>query len=101
MNAAVIGYARLNPAGYGLTSKASLFAPDSVAFWEPDESNPFNFADAASRPSDGASRRHSPTCIIGTFGGRVEWIPLRTFFQLSAATNRNRLWCSPDTRDGH
>lgn len=98
MNAAVIGYGRLADRR---PFKTRDFRLEDSLVWEPDEADPFHFNDAASLPSEGVSQRHNPACGLGIFRGGAVWIPVARFKGLAAETIRNRLWCAPDTQNGH
>ncbi|HIG29938.1 MAG TPA: type II secretion system protein [Verrucomicrobiales bacterium] len=102
MNGAVAGF-RNSP-----TFKISQYRPENGLFWEADERRPFNFNDASSSPgvimadgiaSEGVSARHSDGAVLGLFGGSVEYITFKNYFELTKL-KPGRLWCAPDTRNG-
>ncbi len=96
MNGAVIGYNLMRLP----TEKLANFRSEDVAFWETDESYPKYFNDGASFPREGVSARHSQGAINGTFGGSVSYIKFDDWYRQIADTNRNNLWCYPDSPDG-
>ena len=96
MNGAVIGYERMI---YPSIRMGNL-SPDAVAFWETDEDKPSFFNDGASFPWEGVSGRHSQGAINALFGGSVSYIKFDDWYRYAAETNKNRLWCYPDSTDG-
>lgn len=96
MNGAVIGYDRMAQPCVRL----SRFPPDAAALWETDEQVPHDFNDGASFPREGVSARHSQGAIHAAFGGPVGFIKFDDWYREAAQTNRNRLWCYPDSPDG-
>lgn len=96
MNGAVNGYKRiLQP-----TLRLNQMPVDGVAYWETDESEPKYFNDGASRPDEGVSPRHNQGAIMSRFGGTVEFIKLKAYYDEEALTNKNKLWCYPNSPDG-
>jgi len=85
----------------GNTFKLTLFRASDMLLWEPDESIPSYFDDCASTPDEGFSQKHSGGAVLGLFGGSVEFVKYKTYFQLVADRGKNSLWCFPYTRDGH
>ena len=96
MNGAVIGY--MNELQTPV--KLSLMRPTDCAFWETDETRPDYFNDGANYPSEGVSGRHRAGGIQATFGGTVNYIKLKDWYDEEADPNRNRLWCYPGSDDG-
>lgn len=101
MNAAVSGYNRnIFPC-----LPLSHMPPDGVVFWETDERYPWYFNDGANVPNEGVTARHSAGGSAATFSGAVEYWKFDSWHELSdqdpAATQKNRLWCYPDSPDGH
>ena len=96
MNGAVIGY-------HGINSpvKLAAFRPGDCTFWETDETEPYYFNDAANRPSEGVSARHSQGGIQAAFDSSVSYVRLADWYTEQSETTRNRLWCSPYTPQGH
>ncbi len=105
MNGAVIGFGKgPAPRTYPLSS----FLGDAVAFWESDESDPFQFNDAGAHPLDGVSRRHLGGCHVGRFDGGAEFWPGRRFRDEVRHLDEegkpskvpNPLWCNPGSPSG-
>lgn len=96
MNGAVIGYmSMIFP-----PVKLEQMQPEDCAFWETDETDPWNFNDGANYPREGVSPRHYQGGIQATFGGQVNYVRLQDWYKDVAATNKNRLWCYPLSADG-
>jgi hypothetical protein len=74
--------------------------PDDVAFWETDEKDPSYFNDGANFPEEGVSGRHENGAINATFGGSVSYVRLGAWYVQVYETNKNSLWCYPDSPDG-
>ncbi|HXP59524.1 MAG TPA: prepilin-type N-terminal cleavage/methylation domain-containing protein [Dongiaceae bacterium] len=89
-----------NRGAQGYTYKIYSFKATDMLFWESDDSNPGNFNDGASEPSEGWTQRHSGGAIIGLMDGHVEYIRAARYAQLVADPNRNSLWCYPDSATG-
>lgn len=96
MNGAVTGYNRV----IFPPVKLSSVQPDAVAFWETDEKEPRYFNDGANYPEEGVSTRHLNGAINAAFGGSVSYIRIDTWYITVAETNKNSLWCYPDSPDG-
>ena len=56
--------------------------------------------DGANYPPEGVSGRHTQGGIQVTFGGTVNYVRLTDWKREMAETNRNRLWCYPNSPDG-
>ncbi len=97
MNGAVASYGRLKGRGH----KLSAFKPDAILLWEADERFPDYFNDGASYADEGISERHGKGGTVGLFGGSVEFIKYKKYYEIEADKAKNRLWCAPDTEDGH
>jgi type II secretory pathway pseudopilin PulG len=109
MNGAVISYGTL-PGSLGVfpgrTHRLTAFPPDAFAFWERNEREPTRYFDAGARPIESQTSRHEYGGWLARFDGAVEHLATRRFRQMSgedgpANTLPNRLWCSPDSPDGH
>jgi hypothetical protein len=76
--------------------------PTDCAFWETDETEPAYFNDGANYPPEGVSGRHAAGGIQAAFDGSGSYIKLVQWYA-EDVTNaaRNRLWCNPNTTDGH
>lgn len=96
MNGAVVGYYQANfPA-----VKLSRMQPTDVAFWEADEQEPWYFNDGANVPDEGITARHSGGGVEAAFGGAVNHIRQGLWYLQDYDTNKNSLWCNPDSPDG-
>lgn len=95
MNGAVVGYDATNT-----VEKLSAFRPTDCAYWETDENHPNYFNDGANYPGEGVSPRHSQGGIQAVFDGSVNYVRLEDWYAEVNQTNRNRLWCYPETEDG-
>jgi prepilin-type N-terminal cleavage/methylation domain-containing protein len=96
MNGAVVGFDRTNfPA-----EKISRMQPEDVAYWETDEQDPTFFNDGANLPSEGVSGRHLNGAINATFAGAVSYVRLGAWYVQVYDTNKNSLWCYPESSDG-
>jgi len=96
MNGAVVGYYfhHYPPV------KLSAMRPADCAFWETDERYPSFFNDGANWPGEGVSQRHQNGGIEAAFGGAVDYVQFPQWYADVACTNKNRLWCYPNTSDG-
>jgi prepilin-type N-terminal cleavage/methylation domain-containing protein len=96
MNGATIGYMQMSypPA------KLATMGPDDCVFWETDETEPYYFNDGANWPSEGVSARHLQGGIQAVFAGSANYVKLTVWYQQVADTNRNRLWCNPNSVNG-
>jgi hypothetical protein len=99
MNGAVIGFR----SGYHSNAppvKISQMQPGDCVLWEADERHPGNFNDGSSWPSEGITVRHqqgAPQAAVDGSSSYVRW----TDWQNDVAdTNKNRLWCYPNTVNG-
>lgn len=95
MNGAVIGYNRMTP-----PVKLGDMAPDAVAFWETDEEDPRYFNDGANYPAEGVSARHLQGAVNGLFDGSAGFIKFDTWYNEVDQTNKNQLWCYPNSDNG-
>jgi prepilin-type N-terminal cleavage/methylation domain-containing protein len=96
MNGAVIGFMRMSYPPVRL----SQLRPTDCAFWETDETEPYYFNDGANYPPEGVSGRHSQGGIQAAFDSSVSYVKLVNWYQDVTETNRNRLWCYPNSPDG-
>jgi prepilin-type N-terminal cleavage/methylation domain-containing protein len=96
MNGAVIGYMfMIYP-----PVKLGSISPEACAFWETDETDPWYFNDGANWPGEGVSPRHYQGGIQAAFDGSVSYVRLNDWYNDEADTNKNRLWCYPNSPDG-
>lgn len=96
MNGAVCGFGRVSPNSY----KVPDFKADSVIFWQALETNPGDFNDGSSSPSEGITKLHTVGTTIGVVDGHIEYIKTLKFYSEANETVKNRLWCAPATADG-
>jgi prepilin-type N-terminal cleavage/methylation domain-containing protein len=96
MNGAVVGYARTIAAPVKLT----LLQADDCAFWEASETYVSAFNDGADNPGEGLTQRHFQGGIQGTFAGSASYVKDTKWNTEVDNTNRNRLWCYPNSPDG-
>ncbi|HEV2692603.1 MAG TPA: prepilin-type N-terminal cleavage/methylation domain-containing protein [Verrucomicrobiae bacterium] len=99
MNGAVIGF-RSGFHSNAVPVKISQMSPGDCAFWETDERHPFDFNDGSSWPYEGVSARHSQGAVQAAFDGSSSYIKFTAWYADVSATNKNRLWCFPNTSDG-
>jgi prepilin-type N-terminal cleavage/methylation domain-containing protein len=96
MNGAVVSYSWNHP-----PAKLARMQPGDCAFWETDETEPINFNDGANYPPEGVSGRHLAGGVQAAFDGSVSYVKLTQWRKDIASPGRNRLWCDPDSPDGH
>jgi prepilin-type N-terminal cleavage/methylation domain-containing protein len=99
MNGAVDGYgalSSLDPCSYKITQ----FKQDAIIFWQPLETNPADWNDGSSRPTEGITKLHSVGTSVGVVDGHVEYMQTVKFYIEANLTTKNRLWCTPGTTDG-
>jgi len=95
INGAITGFGAIDA-----PVKLSAMLPTDCAFWETDETEPFYFNDGANYPSEGVSGRHSQGGIQAAFDSSVSYVRLTDWANDEANTNKNRLWCYPNSQDG-
>jgi prepilin-type N-terminal cleavage/methylation domain-containing protein len=96
MNGAIIGFAQaIYP-----PVKLGTMRPEDCAYWETDETEPFYFNDGANVPTEGVSGRHMQGGLQAVFDGGANYVKLSLWYQQVLDTNRNRLWCYPNSPDG-
>ena len=96
MNGAVVGYMYMI---YPPVKLAQML-PTDCAFWETDETEPHYFNDGANVPTEGVSGRHMQGGLQAVFDGGANYVKLSLWYQQVLDTNRNRLWCYPNSPDG-
>ena len=101
LNGAIVGYSYAYEHTHAPAKLGQMLAGD-CAFWETDELDPQHFNDGANYPPEGVSGRHLAGGIQAAFDGSVNYIKLAQWSQ-EDVTNalRNRLWCNPNSPDGH
>jgi type II secretory pathway pseudopilin PulG len=98
--------------GYNDQSKVSRpscllmsFGNTDVCYWETDERYGTGYGntwqDGNNRPNGGITRRHKNGAPVACFGGQVEWMKYDEYRRLEQSSNKNRLWCSPVSANGH
>ena len=96
LNGAVCGYnRRLSPC-----VRLGNILPTAVAFWETDEKVPHDFNDGSSFPNEGVSARHLQGAMTGRFDGSAAYMRIDTWYIAADSTNKNDLWCYPNSADG-
>jgi prepilin-type N-terminal cleavage/methylation domain-containing protein len=99
MNGAVIGFR----SGYNSNAapvKISQMQPDDCVLWEGDERDPFNFNDGSSWPSEGITTRHLNGATRAAADGSSSHVHDKDWLNDLDCTNKNRLWCYPNTTNG-
>ncbi len=99
MNGAVNGYDRAET-NRTILLRLGQMPPTGMVFWEADETTPGSFNDGASSPDEKESRRHAQGAIYAAFDGSATYSKFTDWEQKAASTNRNELWCYPDSPDG-
>jgi prepilin-type N-terminal cleavage/methylation domain-containing protein len=108
MNGAVCGYGAYGSGNK--TYKQSEFQQKSFIMWEPGDVNPSDntvnpYNDASSWPDPatdfGLGKRHGKNggVVLGV-DGRVEIVKYKIWERESAEKTKNRIWCTPGTKDG-
>ena len=96
MNGAVVGFGAIDK-----PVKLAAMLPTDCAFWETDEADPFYFNDGANFPGEGVSARHNQGAIQAEFDTSVSYVLLKDWNNDVDDTGKNRLWCYPNSPDGH
>jgi prepilin-type N-terminal cleavage/methylation domain-containing protein len=100
MNGGVVGYSWDYEHTHTPAKTAQLQTGDCL-FWETDETEPAFFNDGANYPPEGVSGRHNAGGIQAALDGSISYIKLTQWYQDDiTSTNRNRLWCNPNSPDG-
>lgn len=101
MNGGVVGYSYAYEHRF-LAVKLERMLPGDCAFWETDETEPYYFNDGANYPPEGVSGRHAAGGIQAAFDASASYIKLTQWYSEDLiSASRNRLWCFPNTPDGH
>jgi prepilin-type N-terminal cleavage/methylation domain-containing protein len=100
MNGAVTGYMFGWNHPNAPSVRLAAFQPGDCCFWEEDVTKPTAFNDGSNSPDEGVSRRHSAGGIEALFSGTVDYVRLTDWMSDVASTDRNRLWCYPNSPDG-
>lgn len=104
MNGAVSKYST-GPAGSYTTYKQTQFRPDSMVYWEGDETQPSNWDNVASRPDEGVTKRHNSGVVMGMFAGQTEYMKFAAYYKEAGiggyrGMRPGRFWCVPDSPTG-
>ena len=99
MNGAVMGF-RSGFHSNAPPVKISQMQPGNCVLWEGNDSDPFYFNDGSSWPSEGITRRHQNGATQAALDGSSSYVRWTDWQNDVADTNKNRLWCYPDTADG-
>ena len=73
----------------------------SIIFWQALETNPGDWNDGSSSPAEGITRMHNKGTTVGLVSGGVEFMNTDAFYAEQALPTKNRLFCSPNTANGH
>jgi prepilin-type N-terminal cleavage/methylation domain-containing protein len=95
MNGAVVGYGAITT-----PLKLTAMLPTDCAFWETDEKQPEYFNDGANSPDEGVTGRHFQGGTQVAFDGSASYIRQDDWYKYVASTNKNSLWCYPNSPDG-
>jgi len=100
MNGAALGYRGAPPLGQK-THYLREFKPDAYMMWEPSDTNPNSYGDAASNPdpNEGPSTRHRIGCVITGYDGHAQLLKFATFLRESNI-RPSQGWCDPDSPTG-
>jgi len=99
MNGAVIGFR----SGFHSNSpavKISQMRPSDCLLFEADDRKAFSFNDGSSWPSEGITIRHLNGATQAALDGSASYVRHDDWQTDVACTNKNRLWCYPNTIDG-
>ncbi|HEY4415484.1 MAG TPA: prepilin-type N-terminal cleavage/methylation domain-containing protein [Verrucomicrobiae bacterium] len=99
MNGAVIGF-RSGYYSNAVPVKITRMQPGDCVLFEGDGQDPSSFNDGSSWPSEGITARHSQGGTQATIDGSASYIRDVEWWDLVNETNKNRLWCYPNTPDG-
>lgn len=88
--------------------KKFRFKPTAIIYWEADETNPADWDNATSAPSEGITVRHNNGSMVMNFGGHTEYMKRLDFLREGGSDriagfpgNRpGRLWCNPGSPNG-
>lgn len=102
-NGSICGYGAIAPKSYN----QSDFRQDAFVMWEPnDPGNGYGYNDGASYPDPnvdgGLGTRHGKIGgIVMVVSGGVTFVQSNRWYVLSRDSNKNELWCTPGTQNGH
>jgi prepilin-type N-terminal cleavage/methylation domain-containing protein len=99
MNGAMIGF-RSGYHSNSLPVKISQMRSSDCILFEADDRDAFSFNDGSSWPSEGITSRHSNGAVLGCIDGSSSYVRTNDWQSDVLSTNKNRLWCYPNTADG-
>jgi len=99
MNGAVIGF-RTGFHSNSLPVKITQMRPGDCILFEADDRAAFSFNDGSSWPTEGITVRHANGATLAAVDGAASYVRLPDWQNDAADTNKNRLWCYPNTADG-
>ena len=74
--------------------------PGDCMLFEGDESDPFDFNDGSSWPSEGITVRHAQGATQAAIDGSASYVRDDAWLKDVLYPGKNRLWCYPDTANG-
>ncbi len=80
--------------------KTTQFRQDAIIFWQALETNPGDFNDGSSWPTEGITKLHSIGTTVGVVDGHIEYLKTVDFYNEAANPAKNRLFCNPGSIDG-
>jgi prepilin-type N-terminal cleavage/methylation domain-containing protein len=104
MNGSVCGFGAIGNPNRGPSFKIGRFSPQDILFWEAEEYGHTGavWNDGSSYPNEeGLTTRHQLGAGVGCMDGHVEWMLFGDFTKEQNATGRSRLWCNPNSSNGH
>ena len=99
MNGAVCGFGRLSVTG-NKSFRTTQLLPNDIVFWQALETNPGDWNDGSSNPTEGITKMHNNGTTVGAVDGHIEYIKTLDFATEAALPAKNRLFCAPDTANG-
>lgn len=99
MNGAVIGFR----SGYKSNAppvKITQMQPGDCVLFEADDLEPFSFNDGSSWPTEGVTARHQNGATWAAVDGSANYVLDHAWQVEVLDTNKNSLWCYPNTADG-
>jgi prepilin-type N-terminal cleavage/methylation domain-containing protein len=99
MNGAVIGF-RSGFHSNAIPVKILAMQPGDCMLFEGDESDPFDFNDGSSWPSEGITVRHAQGATQAAIDGSASYVRDDAWLKDVLYPGKNRLWCYPDTANG-
>ncbi len=81
--------------------KSHRFAGDTIMFWEVDSLAAAGYYnDGSSFPDEAITQRHLTGLTVGCRDGHTEWMTYAQYWA-EVAKSPGRLWCKPDSANGH